>query len=367
MIGRYSLLKTARYFSEDLDVSMSYLPNSAQNASKRPIRRGLVLREIIALTIVPCILLSLMFPAILGIREARDRAICANNLKQLGLALHNFESQNGRLPPGCSENLLDLGAATSAPEGQSLYAWSAFILPYCEQGVAYDVLKDTSAGNLDFCFARESALAALQMPSATFRCPADVTAPRVNYGRSFKIKPEERASMALSNYVAANHSGDLLADRASGANGLFYHHSRISFGAIPDGASSTIMLGERAWSRDRGSRYQSLAATLYGVRSARERSFSGMADAMAGGRFRINFTAIKQADGLGESYLRRAFSSNHSGGANFLFADASVKFIKQDVDADIDPTTQCTRTPQVDSQFEALLSIDDGVTVFESY
>ncbi len=323
-------------------------------------RKGLVIREIVALTIIPWMLISLLLPAVQNVREAASRMKCGNNLKQQAIAMHNFESAFGHFPAGCSEVL---GGPPKVTDGKNLYAWGAVLLPYLEADNTYTALSAWSTVDLEQNFQQAHSRSALEASIDTFRCPSDSAAPLLNVGRSFELPNGENAPIALSNYVASNGSGDLKANGDSGgANGLFYLNSMQTLGRLTamDGSSNTILIGERAWSRRSGVKYRSRGAVVCGVRSTREASFYGLADALAAGRFQVNFDAIKQPDGLGESYLRRGFSSNHVGGAQFALADGSIRFIPRSIDADMDSETQCTKTPEVDSAWEALLSCNDG-------
>lgn len=335
-------------------------PKRRQGGRKR---LGLVIRELIVLSMAPMVLLSLLFMGVLQARESARRMTCAGNLKQQTLAMHNFHVLHNHFPPGCSEHLIGAEAFGNS-DGRKLYAWSTFVLPYLEYGDVYEQLRAASPSDLERCFTQQASLRSLQTPIATFRCSSDTSAPLVNYGRSFEVAGQGTLALALSSYVGSNGSRDLdMLGGSQGANGIFYWNSATRIENIEDGSSNTIMLGERAWIRERGTKFRGRAAVLYGVRSTLDRSFFGLADGMAGGRFRINFNAVDQPGGLGESYVRRGFSSNHRNGATFAMADGSVRFLLNDMDADMDPATQCTRTPVVDSTFEKLLSINDGQTV----
>jgi type II secretory pathway pseudopilin PulG len=324
-------------------------------------RRGLVIREIVVLTIIPSILASVLLPGVANVREAARRSNCSNNLKQQSLAMHNFESSFKRFPPGCSKSLSFTGYGTADDDGRNLYAWGAHLLPYIEGESLYSALAATNSNDLGGALEQEPTRLLLRTPRVVWRCQSDTSAPILNYRRPFELGDGEFTPMALSNYVAVAGSHDVSAY----GNGMFYLNSTTKYADVTDGMSNTLMIGERSWTRGVWLQYQGYAATAYGVRSARERSHRGLADALGGGRVRINFSATSQSHGLGQSYVRRGFSSNHPGGVLFALADGSVQFVASDVDADIDPQTQCARTPEVDSVFERWLCRNDGQSVSE--
>jgi prepilin-type processing-associated H-X9-DG protein len=187
--------------------------------------------------------------------------------------------------------------------------------------------------------------------------------------------PTALVSLATSNYIGVNSSGELRRDPgpASGrANGIFYMNSKVTFGDILDGTSNTAMFGERAWAMRAlgGTGTQTTtAAVIYGTRGTRQNSEKGLADLLGCGRYRLNFTAFWPTPGGSQASARRAFTSNHPGGAQFALADGSVRFIRQTVAGDIQDDTgnpqisQMTITPDViDSPWEALMGIKDGKT-----
>jgi hypothetical protein len=229
---------------------------------------------------------------------------------------------------------------------------------------AFNALAEYSPNDFERALENAETRKILQVPHAVYRCPADVTSPLLNIGRSFVLSSGEDAPLALASYVAANGSQDLTASGRDGAaNGMFCAGDGLTLARVRDGLSNTVMLGERAWSRKNWNWYHGRAAVAFGARSVRERSYYGLADTMATGRYRLNFEAVAQPDGLGQSYIRRGFSSNHAGGALFAFGDGSVRFISESMDNDMDPKTQHTRTDRVDSNWERLLSRNDGEAV----
>ena len=122
---------------------------------------------------------------------------------------------------------------------------------------------------------------------------------------------------------------------------------------------------ERAWIR--GNSEQPRAAIALAIRSQQGNSFVGLADSLAAGRYKMNFNAVNHSSGLGQSFIRRGYSSNHPGGANFCFADGSIRFLADNIDADMDSQTQTTKTPEPDSLWEQMLSISDGQELPEDF
>src|SRR6186997_3052806 len=104
-------------------------------------RRGFTLIELLVVIAIIAILIGLLLPAVQKIREAANRMKCSNNLKQIGLALHNYETQNGFFPPGATTTSTSV-AATETRRKLGLtaavnHSWSVFLLPYLEQDNLY--------------------------------------------------------------------------------------------------------------------------------------------------------------------------------------------------------------------------------------
>ena len=201
---------------------------------------------------------------------------------------------------------------------------------------------------------------------ASFRCPSD-DGPVTNNARLIRTLLGATYEITTANYVAVNSSNEICRDKGppgDTANGIFYRNSNTKIGGITDGTSNTVMLRERAWQMrlDSGGFRLGRAAVLFGIRGVRHKSEQGMADAMGCGAFRMNFSSI--TGDIPDSKARQGFSSQHTGGAIFATGDGSVRFISQSIDADSD-ANQVAKTIIVNSIYEALMGVDDGVVIGE--
>ncbi len=187
----------------------------------RSLRRsaGFTLIELLVVIAIIAILVALLLPAVQQAREAARRSSCKNNLKQLGLAVHNYHDTYRVLPPGyvTQENSVDAGG--NGP--RSGWAWNAYILPFMEQGPLYDILQPGRTLASDAAATGASATA-MKQPLESFRCPSDV-APVLNSNANQRIHlPTETGAttansteVASTNYLGVNcshkwHSGGRL-------------------------------------------------------------------------------------------------------------------------------------------------------------
>lgn len=339
-------------------------------------RAGFVLREILFLFAVALLPIVLLLPAIQAAREAARRMQCANNLKLIGLALQTYNDIWNKLPAGSTYTYPLDSAQINAAISEGNFGWGTAILPQMErQGLYQKIASDSSTfRQLDLARSIDvpDNLLAMQRPLGEFRCPSD-QGPHVNVARPLAgLRNASPQPLALSNYVAANGSGELRRDEMQPAkvpNGVFFVNSWLRYGDVADGASNTIAVGERAWSRG-GSwgrpAVEYRAGVVFGTRGVRQNSQHGLADAMGCGKYRMNFTAVDASSGKGQEYARRAFSSTHPGGAQFAFVDGSVRFLVETIDGDMDPTLQTLKSESdVNSVWEKLLSRNDGKEVGE--
>ena len=187
-------------------------------------RRGFTLIELLVVIAIIAILIGLLLPAVQKVREAAARLKCSNNLKQIGLALHNYHDANGSFPPG-SKNVTDptwiFGAPRLPPH--------TFLLPYIEQDNVY---KLVNLNNTSWTFYDLSQGPAVRSVIPTFYCPSD------GYGGITKTQFQ---ACSLSNYGA--NCGRIQADKFS-SKAPFGLNSKVRLTQIADGTSNTIAFSE---------------------------------------------------------------------------------------------------------------------------
>jgi prepilin-type N-terminal cleavage/methylation domain-containing protein len=285
-------------------------------------RKGFTLIELLVVIAIIAILIGLLLPAIQKVREAAARSKCSNNLKQLGLACHNFHDVNGHLPPGILTT-----TATGTPD--RAWAWGTLILPYVEQQNLYNQLGVVlNPPNL----APTNASAFTQIPLAVFRCPSDPNTNPLNIWYD---------NESMSNYVinrAVCGPGD---GTVGGPSGQPFNKTLVS---ISDGTSNTILIGERDSYRTFGAIWIAKAYNYAGLSDDSTASFEGRpgygmsVPYKAGGPFPPTATTSPF------SYnARLEWSSGHTSVVGFAFCDGSVHFLSQAVDAD--PSQDWAYTP----------------------
>src|SRR5262249_3851998 len=134
-------------------------------------RRGFTLIELLVVIAIIAVLIALLLPAVQAAREAARRSQCVNNLKQIGLALHNYESGNGAFPPG---NVTARRGYTD-PTLSQWTSWSphAMLLPYLEQTALYNAANFSLACCQDAPEAHQTNLTVILTRVSGFLCPSD--------------------------------------------------------------------------------------------------------------------------------------------------------------------------------------------------
>jgi prepilin-type N-terminal cleavage/methylation domain-containing protein/prepilin-type processing-associated H-X9-DG protein len=279
--------------------------------------RGFTLVELLVVIAIIGILVALLLPAIQAAREAARRTECNNKLKQIGVALHNYHDTHKSLPAGYIYR-------TTAPSvaGDPDWGWQVSLMPYMELDALYAELDMTT--KLLKQYYKAGATAAeqepLQRPIPAYRCPSDI-AKDLNTYCNFGATNHFR--IATSNYVGSAGPGSL--GGTADTEGLFFGNSWLNFKEIMDGTSSTLMAGERSASH--------YAAVWAGVGINNSNGNDATARTLARSGFWINYDYL----GITGSNVNHAkgFASYHPGGANFVFADASVRFLMQTIHSDI--------------------------------
>ncbi|MEZ6124840.1 MAG: DUF1559 domain-containing protein [Planctomycetaceae bacterium] len=276
-----------------------------QNRNSR--RTAFTLIELLVVIAIIAILMALLLPAIQQAREAARRTQCKNNLMQLGLALHNYDMAFERLPPGTVELT---GPIQNTPTGYHM-SWLVQLLPVMDQAPAFRLIDFSQGAYGD----RHGQLRGTRI--SAMQCPTD-------------FRPEVSVpgigTVVVSNYAASFGGDDVPIDDNN--NGVMFRNSSVTFEEIRDGASQTILAGEKIRPRDSDDLgwMSGTNATLRNTGVAINKGWDVVA-------YLSNDETI-QTQNPGPTSTG-GFSSLHTGGANFVFGDGSVRFISQNVDAEL--------------------------------
>jgi prepilin-type N-terminal cleavage/methylation domain-containing protein/prepilin-type processing-associated H-X9-DG protein len=322
-------------------------------------RTAFTLIELLVVIAIIAILIGLLLPAVQKVREAAARMKCTNNLKQIGLALHNYHDANGIYPPGGSQkdasgNVIDHcppagpSGGTSNGRGTERAGWTVLILPYLEQDSLFRLFNPNihfparmlqttpTPSNHDIMFVNPAG----RTPTM-YLCPSnDRTMDRTSHldyaacagGGPLPGTPNTPVAF-LPRCVGAPPQGE----RTYFDNGVFYNNSKTRVTDCPDGTSNTYLVGETWYMRMNGdvgvanNNYPSWASSIDPL-GAVNASYQTMVSATRA----INDPAGVTGDGFNQSaFFMSTFASRHSGGANFCMGDGSVHFMSQNLDLNL--------------------------------
>jgi prepilin-type N-terminal cleavage/methylation domain-containing protein len=318
-----------------------------------PSRRGFTLIELLVVIAIIAILIALLLPAVQQAREAARTTQCKNNLKQTGLALHNYHDMALALPPG----FIDVDGPGPPP----LWGWNTMILPQLDQVALYQAI-DTNR-SLAAVISETPNLALTLLPTA--RCPSDPGPPLVRrtqvlqgYTRPYLLKENQ---LARSNYVAVAGAGWNATSGWFGLQhqfsvqqmgGAFGENTRVRFQDVSDGTSNTLTIGERytiaaegpsdyyfipvghaVWIGPPNGNSAYAVATVLGDTSAGSNvpSSAGLTNAPAIFE-RWYFGINGNNTGSVARGQTSGFGSMHAGGAHFLLGDGAVRFLSDHID-----------------------------------
>lgn len=279
-------------------------------------RKAFTLLELLVVLAIIAVFMGLLLPAVIRIRATVDRIRCQNNLKQIGLACHNYHDSFGAFPPGYTA-WPNRDSSVTTPG----WGWASHLLPFIEQQAVYNRI------HFDLPIEDPLNAEARNTPISIFICPADTDVPAM-----FNVESaggQTIAEAAPLSYAACWGEGEL--DEIPGPKeGIFYRNSRVRLTDITDGTSNTTMIGDRAWSHAMSPWAGAVprGVLLPGPLNPWRNTAPAVAPAtqlvLAHNRS-INDNYDK--DGSLDDYF-----GNHPGGINMLFADGSVHFLRSTID-----------------------------------
>lgn len=286
-----------------------------QNKSSPP-RPAFTLIELLVVIAIIAVLIALLVPAVQKVREAAARMTCTNNLKQIGLALHSYHNAEKKFPPGFT--------ATAGPGGDVSpgWGWAFYILPYVEQENLYRQVNQSQP---------VTSSPVLNQRLQVYFCPSDIqTESFPVYGPGGVTLPGVMAApCSYAACVGGDETEVTTGDSNGRFHGVFFRNSKTRLTDITDGTSTTILVAERACGITQGT----WAGALTGARMrlgsknpayALNPNMDYDPDLFVLLHANvINATNAQSSDGGTDDP-----SSFHPGGANHVFGDGSVRFIR---------------------------------------
>lgn len=264
--------------------------------------RGFTLIELLVVIAIIAVLVALLLPAVQQAREAARRSQCKNNLKQLGVAIHNYHDTHQVFP--MAVNSITCATGTPNYAANRFWGWGTYVLPFMENAALFEQLAPNGCTNpMPGNGLLYGADRLMQMPMPAFACPSD-TGDDINVFLG---------SYSKSNYVINETIGNV--------------NTKVRMRDITDGQTNVLLVGERALKREPAGQRQT-GAIVWGRNTNTD----------ASNKFRANWpintpnpttssTAISGDNGC----FRHNTSSQHTGGAHFVMCDGSVRFINETI------------------------------------
>jgi prepilin-type N-terminal cleavage/methylation domain-containing protein/prepilin-type processing-associated H-X9-DG protein len=269
--------------------------------TRRSSRNGFTLIELLVVIAIIGVLIGMLLPAVQKVRGAANRVRCQNNLKQIGLAMHNYHGVNGSFPAG-----------TTTPNGPTYYmSWMTRLLPYLEQDAMWRTAQ--AAWITDNYPWHNPPHVDVATVNKSYICVADAREMIASYAGGVTI--------AFTGYLGVSGTDSAVGD------GVLYANSAVRFADITDGSSNTLLVGERPPSAD-------LVYGWWYAGAGQPSAYNGSCDVVLG--VQENNISISACAPGPYSFTQGTIPNDcdqfhywslHEGGTNFLFADGSVHFL----------------------------------------
>jgi prepilin-type N-terminal cleavage/methylation domain-containing protein/prepilin-type processing-associated H-X9-DG protein len=342
--------------------------------------RGFTLIELLVVIAIIAVLIALLLPAVQAAREAARRGQCMNNLKQIGLAMHNYHQSVGTFPLGASEYIVSTNANRNNNFQWDNWSCHVMMLPYMEQATMYNACN--------FMVGNNETVTNNGITTANFNINSTVTLSRI---AGFLCPSDQNAGNGAPNLGNANSSNDNSyagsqgtttmtpqVNSATGSTGLFFYYVSYGIQSITDGTSNTVAFSEAlvgkphdgGFATYRGDSVMAvpaiLAANFYDANQNQAAIFTALAACNAafqgpaangqnnpwrgiywevGANGMTWFNTIvppnssqypwgdcrDQGGGWPDESTFATASSNHPGGVNVLMADGSARFVKNSI------------------------------------
>lgn len=296
-------------------------------------RPAFTLIELLVVIAIIAILIALLLPAVQQAREAARRSQCKNNLKQIGLALHNYHDAHNVFPPAHIDNNFAMNTPPGAADNNNALGWGTMILPYLDQAPLYNQIGTETRGYAhSWQDANNDGTVGDAIPAATvqlsvFNCPSD-TMGGLNLDKN---------NFGKSNYLV---SAATVAPGDARRDGMFFSNSSRRFRDVRDGTSNTLFVSERTTQNDGSSSTNcgGSPCTWNGGLWIGPRHVSSS----AGWHSSVYGMDVENVGGGNATYLIGGSSatwgkdwiasSTHTGGIQVTMGDGSVRFVTQNID-----------------------------------